>query len=561
MTPLRLTLASLLALVLAACGSGGGGSEEGGGGSYSITVSHASVNLTMALHHEPPPEMRIKVDFVGEGLITGLVSDKSDDWLQVNPYAPGTYGNRAEFTLLFSEPVDPAGPGVYRETLRFLTGKADGSVMVTKDIPITITVTGAETVQPHVIYAGQNGIALSKLTNLEKLSQTVAIYDNLGNPGMLTATSNQGWLSTSTSGASVTVTADPTGLGEGMHYATVMVSSQASDAPTPTSIEIGLYVSTAAANTSSFPTMITSLPRSQLTAVDPIRPRLYVSDSSTAVHAYNFYTGTLEGSYSLPGMLFTNLTPSSDGKWLYAAGYDSVTSRIYRLNLATGTWSALASSPQAGIKLYARPNGKPMLIMPSAVLDAETGAYIHTGMVGGRYGSAAGYALSEDQKRLALTAPTLGWFNYSVALFGLDYAPAGDILTYNIIAGTESSQPKSPLVMNRAGTRLAAGGSILDYDATSATLTPAATLNPYHFFFYQTLVTRAGALYGASAGRSSPTIQPAGLYVYDASHTQVDFQAAPIGHIFLSGDEQRLVKLTYDEASDKHNLMTVPALP
>jgi hypothetical protein len=133
----------LLCLCLTACGGGGGGNGAGsnGGGSggtgsaaYSITLSSSALTFSGTQYH-PIATSTVTANFKGDGVIVGtLPGNDLPTWLRV---VTGTSaGQQASFEI--APYIDGLAAGDYTTTLRFITGKADGSAFVYKDLPISL---------------------------------------------------------------------------------------------------------------------------------------------------------------------------------------------------------------------------------------------------------------------------------------------------------------------------------------------------------------------------------------------------------------------------------------
>ena len=130
----------LLSLLLVACGgggdSGGGGGGGGGGGSnYSISVAPTSVSIN-GLAGASPVSQAVTVTFRGDGVVIGTLPGQTlPPWLSVS--GPSASTSPASVDIIAQPNV---APGTYSATLRFVTGKADGSNVVYVDVPISYTV-------------------------------------------------------------------------------------------------------------------------------------------------------------------------------------------------------------------------------------------------------------------------------------------------------------------------------------------------------------------------------------------------------------------------------------
>lgn len=130
----RVFIALTLAPWLASCGGGGGGDGGGSGPRYSIQVAPASVRFEAERGASLPASQQLSVNFVGDGVIVGYPPGvASASWLSVN--APSSA--QSPVTVTLSVTSTGLAPGTYTANLRFASGKADGSNVVTQDVAVT----------------------------------------------------------------------------------------------------------------------------------------------------------------------------------------------------------------------------------------------------------------------------------------------------------------------------------------------------------------------------------------------------------------------------------------
>ena len=128
-----LTRAFLLTIAsfLAACGGGGGGGGDGGRNTSSISLDKTTITLTT-----DAPSQSVVVTFRGDGVVVGTPPGTTlPSWLSAN--APATATSPVSVTV---SAFGPMPPGRYATTLRFATGKADGTNVVFQDVSVTFTV-------------------------------------------------------------------------------------------------------------------------------------------------------------------------------------------------------------------------------------------------------------------------------------------------------------------------------------------------------------------------------------------------------------------------------------
>ena len=175
----------------------------------------------------------------------------------------------------------------------------------------------------------QRGLAFSATLGNSRLTRELHITDNAGLGGRWQLSDDAAWLSanasTGTGDTLVTLTANPTGLADGMHYANVTISPDNEPGLTNTSVvRVGFHVDRSTpANTSI--AMEGIAPAGALTA-DPIRPWLYGFDRSgadTTLRVWNFHSGALIQSLSLPNVAVARARVAPDGRMLVVSDIDN----------------------------------------------------------------------------------------------------------------------------------------------------------------------------------------------------------------------------------------------
>lgn len=466
----RLLVAALF-LLLTACGGGGSGDSGGSGGSsspYSISLSKPSVSYSMTFTKDQPANQTVTANFVGEGVIVGFPPGAPPaGWLIIS--LQSNTANSAKFTLSIDS--NNWTPGVYTTTIRFVTGAEGDGRVAHKDLPVTFTVQGPSATQPKVLFAPNNGVALTSLPGLSKLSEVVRLSSSESSMGTLTPSSNAAWLSASATGAAVTLTADPTSLGNGMHYANVTVTSSVSGMSTET-IRVGLFVgNTAPGDGTAVPTTNTTPHR---TVVDPVRPWLYEA-TSTGVRALNMYTGAVDFTSASLASMPSNLQVSSDGQWLFArTGAGS----YLKLDIQNNTWDSfsITADTDSATFHYIRPTGHPLLLTDKGVvIDPHSETLVTARSQFYAYYKDIIIAPSGDLQQVAIAdlglSGDLGTRNYS-----LKYYPGGDIFWATSLAGSNNSSISfvKDLAVNFDGSRIAltAGApySVLQYAYTGSAI-------------------------------------------------------------------------------------------
>ncbi|HEY7642647.1 MAG TPA: hypothetical protein VH814_23130 [Steroidobacteraceae bacterium] len=212
------TVATLCAL-LAACGGGGGSNTPPGGGNnppgggnnpptYTVDVSPGSVQFSALARGTLPAAKDVTATFNGEGLVVGTPSGASlPSWLGVTVVGSPT---ASPAQVRFSVTTTGTTASSLATTVRFVTGKADGSQVVTKDVAVTYTITDPLQVDVTSL-------------DFDATAGTAAeprIVGVLGSGTSWTVSSNRPWLTVSpasgTDAGSVEVRADATALSGGV---------------------------------------------------------------------------------------------------------------------------------------------------------------------------------------------------------------------------------------------------------------------------------------------------------------------------------------------------------
>ncbi len=270
-------------------------------------------------------------------------------------------------------------------------------------------------VDPRMQVVRTPGVAFTAIANQQVLSATVAVADTAGLASTWSAASDQSWLTVDTpSGSSATALAfhsDPTGLADGMHYATVSVTSTTAGAPGTNHVRVGLWVDrSVTAPASTYATgrspNSTSAGYGVLVA-DPIRPYLYSSEGDDQIDVYNVYTGSVVGHVILPGAGFASMTMAPDGSVLLAA--DQSGGRLFPIDpstLAVGTPFSGIVPVDFNFRMTAGFVGTRLVLATNRqqIFDAATGALLRDfANVGGFYMESLSWpALSHDGRTLVM---------------------------------------------------------------------------------------------------------------------------------------------------------------
>jgi len=136
MKQIRAFVAAVTLLALTACGGGGGGGPPG----TSLSVSPTTVSFSAVEGSAAPAATTIRATFVGDGVLVGYPPGATEaSWLSVTEGASTT--TTADVVLGVT---DTLTVGTRTTTLRFVTGRTDGSDIKTVDVPVSYTVTKSD---------------------------------------------------------------------------------------------------------------------------------------------------------------------------------------------------------------------------------------------------------------------------------------------------------------------------------------------------------------------------------------------------------------------------------
>ncbi len=183
---LTLPLVLLGLAFTSACGGGGGGDT---GTAYTVTLSPSTVHFTAPEFDTLPALQVVHATYTGEGMVVGYPAGMpTPSWLTVGTAAGA--GKSVDVNLrpnatFISRPGAP--PYAFATTLRFVTGRNDGTQLSTVDLPITYTITRGLVMNTLPITAqctqGQN-----PATNHYDLALSASVGVSW------TVTTNQAWL-------------------------------------------------------------------------------------------------------------------------------------------------------------------------------------------------------------------------------------------------------------------------------------------------------------------------------------------------------------------------------
>lgn len=214
------------------------------------------------------------------------------------------------------------------------------------DHHVDVSVDIALQVDPRQQVVRTPGVALTSIANQQVLSATVAVADTAGLASTWSAASDQSWLTVDTPSGSVATAlafhADPTGLADGMHYATVNVASTTAGVAGTSHVSVGLWIDhgvTAPASLYATRREPHSTEAGYGVLIgDPIRPYVYESLGDDEIDVFNVYTGAMVGHVSLAGAGLASMTMAPDGSVLLAA--DQFGGRLFPIDPSTLTVGA-----------------------------------------------------------------------------------------------------------------------------------------------------------------------------------------------------------------------------
>jgi hypothetical protein len=232
----RLASFAMLSLFLAACGGGGSKSTPPGGNNpptYTIGVAPGAVHFSALARGTLPAAQDVTATFNGEGLVVGtLPGTNLPSWLNLSVVgSPTSSPAQVRFSVTTTGTVADS----LSTTIRFVTGKADGSQVVTKDVQVTYTISDPLDVDV-------TSLEFDATAGTVAAPRTVQV---LGSGTNWTATSNQPWLTLSatsgTNSAPIEVTADASALSAGTHTAELRVEDTSST--TVRTVPVSFHVS------------------------------------------------------------------------------------------------------------------------------------------------------------------------------------------------------------------------------------------------------------------------------------------------------------------------------
>jgi hypothetical protein len=392
------------------------------------------------------------------------------------------------------------------------------------------------------LIAAENGVALVSTPSptWRRLTRTVRIRSNLGftTPWTATVEGSPAWLNLTTAsgvnGGNLVMQADPLAVANGLHLATIVITSSDTSVAGQERIQVGFYVSatTPAAVTQ---TEFAGATNFNAIAADPIRPYVYAhAVNANSIRVFNFYDGT-EGTPLSPVSVDTsNMTVSSDGGTLYAL--DRTNATITPVDLVTGVVGTPFPAPQGNLGVqhtfvkYIRPNGVGVLATDGGkAFLASNGADVGTGFFGGfDYAPDLGSVFADTSRR------------------DIDFTRAGSNANGTFVNEDSGSVDLGFLdivrdvATVRDGSRVYVAGSTQPYTFRSfngVTMTQRASVGAGVSFPYNTEISSDGRLFTATNGNDG---NGRNVWVYNTSETEIaTFTVSPFADarsLVVSGD-------------------------
>lgn len=224
---------TLMLSLLSACGGGGGSGSD-----YSISLSATSLSFTGAQGTGLAPQT-VTVTFRGDGVVVStLPGQLLPAWLLITQSSQPVNG-QVQFSVTASPSA--AAIGTHQTTLRFLSGKADGSSVVSADLQISMVVKeGFGITNSSQEYLGIAGTSTPTRTSSTPMPAMT------GETVSWTARSTASWLKLdATSGnlkGPITYTLDTGGLPSGPYFGHIIFSDSISARTASVNVSLTLTV-------------------------------------------------------------------------------------------------------------------------------------------------------------------------------------------------------------------------------------------------------------------------------------------------------------------------------
>lgn len=376
-----------------------------------------------------------------------LATDSGGDWLEATPLAGRLDSRGAAVELPLTANMDELSPGTY-------TGLVTVSVTwngfaYEKAVPVKLNV------EESMLVTGASGVAFLASPSRSVLSRDVQVLSSIDSRTIpWNATSDQPWLTVTPSGMtedSIHLTADPTGLAPGTHFALVTVTSSDPRIGNSQSIRVGLTV------LETSPVSVSQMRVAESLAASPVEPIVFVADGGPTVVGYDVNTGQPARTFTDAASLAYGVTMSGDGGFLFV--FDVLadgTAQVNQLDAATGTlvhqfpvnrrlgYDTVSFLPGTGV-LLARPGGREIMFTPGGDIYEvattrkfdSTNAWLSDALGARPMRDLSNYPLSPDQRHMGmrrlkrtaleggavlLTSPT-----YGIPAFGCFTSDGGGI--------------------------------------------------------------------------------------------------------------------------------------
>lgn len=334
------------------------------------------------------------------------------DWLKPSALSGNVDQNGVSIGLA---PIAALAPIGTSSVMLNVGAKVNGDVL---NSPLTVTINKDQ----RKLLVAEPGIALSSTPNWSRLSRTIKVRDNMGLATSWSASSDQSWLTVSSSGstasgtAALTVSADPSALPTNqMSYATVTLRTNVSGVQVPETVAVAIWKG------STTPSSNVTLPKAYSNVIgDPIRPFAYLHNAGSEIDVYNLYTGTKISTISGVGASLGDMAISPNGDTLYV--FDTANRIIVLVDLASlskrTTWPISAAVNSQSRLLATHPNGVNVVLTNGGLaLLAPNGIELENTSLYGEF------AVSADGSRLFAQATE--YTPSTVGGYALDFSAAG----------------------------------------------------------------------------------------------------------------------------------------
>lgn len=268
--------------------------------------------------------------------------------------ATGTV-NQAGASTSISANASAATVGISSQLLGF-SATANGDTVKTS---VLLTINKDQ----HKLLPAETAVAFTSTPSWSRLTRTIAVTDNYGNFGGMSASSDATWLTVTVSANQLVLTADPTALSsDSVNSATITITPTDSDAVAPETIRVGLWKGSTTPTVGS--ALKATLPYISVVA-DPARPYAYAHNGGAYIDIYNVYTGLKEASMTGFSANLGDMAIAPNGDTLYLLDVNNA--RVTSVNLVTRSIAAqlpLAVAGNRSTRLKAiRPNGVALLVL------------------------------------------------------------------------------------------------------------------------------------------------------------------------------------------------------